>query len=256
MSFLTIDKIVRNVIVRRQESSLRRYQTYLQLAIDGYKFLNINGGNGNIVKTTKLKMLPNKAANLPIDYVDYLKIGMCIGGKILVLGWDPSTCLDENFNECGDPLEVAIDNINNVNYPFWQYGLPFSGYYQNNQFVESMFGVGGGFNSKGYYKINPEKNQIQFNSTVPNVEMVLEYVSDGVSPDGSMVIPPVANEYLLSWVFWKLAEHESKTTASEREYWRNETMVHFKNCKHFSSAFTIDEYLQSFRSNLSQLPKR
>lgn len=255
MSYITLDNVVRNVIVRKQESSLRRYQTYLQLAIDGYKFLNLHGGNSQIVKTVKLTMLPNKAVNLPIDFEDYLKIGLCIGGKIVTLGLEPDMCLCPEFNECGDPLEVAIANIDNNNYPFWLYGIPFSGYYQNNQYVESMFGVGGGFNSRGYYKINWETRQIQFTSTVPNAQIVLEYISNGLTPDGTAIIPSVANEYLLAFVFWKLAEHDTDETANMRDYWRNEAMVHFKNCKHVAHMFTVSEYLDSFRANLSQLPK-
>jgi len=256
MSYITLDNVVRNVIVRQQESSLRKYQTYLQLAIDGYKFLNLHGGNAQIVKTKKLTMLANKAANLPVDYVNYLKIGMCIGGKIVTLGWDPDMCLCPEYNECGDPLEVAIANIDNTNYPFWQYGMPFGGYYQNNQFVESMFGVGGGFNSKGYYKINTETQQIQFTSTVPNAEIVMEYISDGISMDGTTYIPPVANEYLLAFVFWKLAEHNPKSTEAEIARWERRTMVEFRNCKHFEHMFAVSEYLDSFRAGLSQLPKR
>jgi len=256
MSYITLDNVVRNVIARRQESSLRKYQTYLQLAIDGYKFLNLHGGNSQIVKTVKLTMLPNKAVNLPTDFVSYLKIGIYINGRIITLGLDENMCLAPSYNECGDPIEIAIENVNNDNYPYWLYGIPFGGYFQNNQYVESMFGVGGGFNSKGYYKVNYETNQIQFTSTIPDAEIILEYISDGVSPDGTTYIPVVANEYLLAFVFWKLAEHDPKGSANDRDYWRNETMVQFRNCKHFAAMFTPGEYIEQFRKNLSQLPKR
>ena len=256
MKTITLDQIVRSVIGRRGDSSLRRYQTYLQMAVDGYRWMNLYGGNAQIVKTVSLDMLPNKAANLPMDYVKYLKIGVCINGRIITLGLDDSLCLGENYSECGDPLEVAVTNVDNPDYPYFQYGYPFTGYYQNNQFVNSMFGVGGGFNSQGYYKINTETNQIQFASIVPDASFIMEYISDGMNPDGSAAVPIMAKEFLTNWINWKIAENDPKSTEARILRLERRTNIEFRNCKHFELSFTMDEYLDAFRSNIQQTPKR
>lgn len=258
MKYVSLDYIIKNVISQLEESSLRRYQTYLQYTIRGYRFLNLNGGNSQIVKTVKLPMLANKAINLPSDYVKFVKIGMCINGRIIILGLDESICLNDNYSACGDPLEAVINNANNgrFDFPYFQYGFPFWGYYQNNQYVESMFGMGGGFNGRGYYKFNYETNQIQFASVIPGMDIMLEYISDGINADGTALVPVEASEYLINYVHWKRVEALPKTSESEIQRWERRTMVEFRNTKHFAQSFDMDTYLEYARSNVQQLPKR
>lgn len=254
MKYLTLDNIVKNVIVQLEESSLRRYQTYLAYAIRGYRFWNVNG-----ISTTKivsLPMLANKAVNLPSDYVKYLKVGICVNGRIITLGLDESLCIGENYNECGDPLEIAMANLDNPDYSWFGYGYQFMGYFQNGQYVDSMFGAGGGFNSRGYFRVNPATNQIQFTSNVPSATIVLEYTSDGIEPDGSAIIPVQAQEFMINWIHWKRKEADVSSTESEIARWERSTMIAFKNLKHFSLAFSAEEYLSACRENVYQTPKR
>jgi hypothetical protein len=256
MKTTTLDYVVRNVIVQLEESSLRRYETYLQYAIRGMRELTLYSGNSQALKIKHIPMLPNKAINLPSDYIKYMKVGICVNGRVIVLGLDESLCLNENFSECGDPLEIAIQNTDNPNYVFFSFGYPFSGYYHNNQYVNSLFGLGGGFNSRGYFRVNHEMNQIQFASTVPDSDIVLEYISDGVTLDGTAIVPVEAVEYLIAFVHWKRVEAKRDSTESEIARWRNESMIKFRNCKHFNLMFTPAEYLDSYRSNVYQTPKR
>lgn len=254
MKIVTLDYIVRNVIVSLEESSLRRYQTYLQYAIRGFRELNINGAS--VAKIKHLPMLPNKAVNLPTDYVKYTKIGICVNGRVVTLGLDESLCLNESYSECGDPLEVAMENVDNPDYSYFSFGYPFASHYHNNQFVDGYFGMGGGFNSRGYYRINTEMNQIQFASVVPDTEIVLEYISDGINPDGSASVPVEATEYLIAFIHWKRVENKQSSTEAEIERKRRDTMIAWKNLKHFMTSFTVSEYLDSFRAGVFQTPKR
>ena len=254
MKLVSLDYIIRNILVSLEESSLIRYQTYLQYVIRGFREWNLNGASSP--KIAHLEMLPNKAVNLPSDYVKYVKIGLCINGRVVTLGLDESLCLNENFNECGDPIELAIANIDNPDYGFFTYGYPFLSHYHNNQFVEGYFGLGGGFNSRGYYRVNPEKNQIQFTSVIPNSEIVLEYISDGISTDGSTIVPIECVEYLIAFVHWKRVENKPGSTEAEIARRKNDTMIAWKNLKHFSLMFSVSEYLDMSRTNTIQLPKK
>lgn len=254
MKLVTLDYIVRNVIVSLEESSLRRYQTYLAYVIRGFRELNINGYS--VPKIKHFSMLPNKAINLPSDYVKYVKIGICVNGRVVTLGVDDSLCLNENYNECGDPLDIAIANVNNETYPFFFYGYPFLSHYQNNQYVDGYFGMGGGFNSRGYYRVNAEKNQIQFASIVPDSEIVVEYISDGLNPDGTAAVPVAATEYLINFCHWKRVEAKRDSTEAEIARWREMTMVAWRNYKHLNLMFSAEEYLDMFRNACFQTPKR
>lgn len=254
MKIVTLDSIVRNVIVSLEESSLRRYQTYLQFAIRGFRELNINGSSSPKIK--HLQMLPNKAVNLPTDYVKYTKIGICVNGRVVTLGLDDTLCLNEGYSECGDPIEIAMTNVDNPNYSYFSYGYPFLSHYHNNQFVDGYFGMGGGFNSRGYYRINTEKNQIQFASIIPDSEIVLEYISDGINPDGTASVPVEATEYLINFVHWKRVEAKRDSTEAEINRWREMTAIAWKNYKHLTLMFSVEEYISMSRENTHQLPKR
>lgn len=256
MKTLTLDYIVRNILVQLEESSLRRYQTYLQYAIRGMRELTLNSGNSQGLKIKHIPMLANKAINLPSDYVKYTKVGLCVNGRVITLGLDESLCLNENYSECGDPLEIAMENLDNTDYFPFSFGFPFSGYFQNNQYVNSLFGLGGGFNSRGYFRVNNEMNQIQFTSNVPAGDVVIEYISDGLSESGDAIVPVEATEYLINFIHWKRTEAKQSSTESEIARWREMTRVSFRNVKHFNLQFSVSEYLDSYRSNVFSTPKR
>lgn len=256
MKTVTLDYIVRNVIAQLEESSLRRYQTYLQYGIRGMRELTLNAGNSQALKIKHIPMLANKAINLPSDYVKYMKVGLCVNGRVVVLGLDDSLCLNDNFSECGDPLEIAMENVDNPNYVFFSFGYPFAGYYHNNQYVNSLYGLGGGFNSRGYFRVNLDQNQIQFTSSVPDGDIVLEYISDGINEDGSAIVPVEATEYLINFINWQRVRAKRDSTESEIERWRRDTMIAFRNVKHINLMFTPAEYLDSYRGNVFQTPKR
>src|ERR1017187_10543076 len=116
MKLVSLDYIVRNVLVSLEESSMRRYQTYLQYCIRGFREFNIN--NASTPKVIHRQMLPDKSINIPPDYVKYVLIGLCHEGRIITLGRDESMCLNDNFNDCGDPIEVVIPKLNDGSYSF------------------------------------------------------------------------------------------------------------------------------------------
>jgi len=256
MKLVTLDYIVRNVLAQMEESSMRRYQTFLQYAVRGMRELTLQSGNSQALKIKHLPMLPNKAVNLPSDYVKYMKIGICVNGRVVTLGLDETLCLNDNYSECGDPLEIAIENVNVPDYTYFSFGYPFAGYYHNNQYVNSLFGLGGGFNSRGYFRVNLEMGQIQFASVVPHHDIVLEYISDGVNLDGTAIVPVEAVEYLIAFVFWKMKEAKANSTEAEIARWRNEAAIKFRNVKHLNLSFTPAEYLDEYRKHLYQTPKR
>ncbi len=263
MSYVSLDYIVRNVLVSLEEgNNLKKYQTYLQFAIRGMRELNLT--SAQYPKSVFLDMLPNKAVNLPTDYVKYLKIGICVNGHILNLGLDDSLCLNDKFSECGDPLEVAIDNLSNANVNgtivdgFFGFGIgfPFLSTFSNNQWVGGLYGLGGGFNSRGYYKINAETNQIQFTSNVPSQQIVLEYISDGINLDGTANVPKQAIEALIAFVMWKRLQFKRGGNLGEAREAERQYIIQFNKLRHFNLSFTVSEYLDSQAINIHQAVKR
>lgn len=254
MKLTTLDYVVRTVLSSLGESTLRNYQRYLQFAVRGFRELNLH--NSTHTRIVYLDLLDNKAVNLPADYVKYTKIGVCVNGRVVTLGLDDTLCLNDNVSECGDPLPIAMNNVENPDYQFFNYTTVFLGHYHNGQFNQGVFGMGGGFNSRGYYRENPEKNQIQFSSEVPSTQIVLEYISDGINTDGTASIPIQAAEALVAFVHWKRQEYMRGVDKGQINYAREMWVVEYNKLKHFNLFFTVSEYLDVFRRNVDALPKR
>ena len=254
MAFKTLDYLVRTVLSSTGEQSLDKYQQYLQFLTRGFRELNLHAST--VTKVAHIEMKDNKAIDLPSDYVKYLKIGICINGRVVLLGSDPTLCLNEDYSACGDPLELAMNSpsstdLSNLNFGYWL----IEGFH-NGQYTGGIYGLGGGYNSYGYYRVNEEKNQIQFTSNIPTNTIVLEYISDGLNPDGTASVPVEAIECLIAWTMWKIKQYKRNTTQGEVEMARRDYIVEFDKLKHFKLSFSMKEYLDMYRSNVHGAPKR
>jgi hypothetical protein len=114
MKHVSLDYVVRTVLAQMDETTMRKYQPILQLAIRGFRELNLHAAS--TIKTKYLCMLPNKAVNLPPDFVKYTKIGMCYNGRVITLGLDDRLCLSEPTGECCPEEEVCDINYVEENY--------------------------------------------------------------------------------------------------------------------------------------------
>lgn len=263
MNVVSLDNIVKNVMVQLDgDNNFSKYQKYLQFAIRGMRELNLT--SAPFAKTVHLEMLDNKAVNLPTDYIQYTKVGICVNGRVLILGLDNTLCLNDNYSECGDPLEIAMANLSNAQEDgvssdgFFGFGIgyPFLDGFVDGQWVGGLYGVGGGFNSRGYFRVNEAMSQIQFTSNVPSETIILEYISDGINPDGTASVPKAAIEALITWVIWKSKEYQRGVSLSEVEYARQQYIIQFRKYRHINLSFTVQDYLASQAVNIHQAPKR
>jgi hypothetical protein len=254
MKVVTLDYIVRSVISQLEESTLRRYNTYFQYAVRGFRDLNLHAYA--VSKFACLTMNQNKTVDLPLDFVKYIKIGICVNGHIINLGLDESMCMCDTYDNCGNPIREAVNDVMQGNIDGFTYRYPYNNYFNNGQYVAGKFGLGGGFNKYGYYKVDEVNRQIRFSSEVPTTEIVLEYISDGVSPDGSATVPIEATEALIAFVHWKRLEFKKGVSLGEVEYARRRYLTEFNNYKMLKLTFTVQEYLDMCRSGIYQTPKR
>jgi hypothetical protein len=98
-------------------------------------------------------------------------------------------------------------------------------------------------------------NQLQLSSNIPATEIVLEYISDGLSPDGSTSVPVETVEALKAWIHWKRVQYNPRRQ-QEAEFRRRDYIVEFNKLKHFESMFSVQEYLQMIRTYTHSAPKR
>lgn len=250
-----LDYVVSLVQMDLQDYSSNSYQRLLQYSIMGYRELHWLVMPG--VKVAYL--MPNDAlvADLPPDFEYYTKIGVNIGGQVWTLTVNNDMVLSRRTDGCGDevvengtPELTAIENQDGTS--FWY----FAPHFRNGQFVGEMYGLGGGFNELGYFKIDETKNRIQFQSVVPKNEIILEYKSNGAENSGATVLPTTAVAAVRAYIHWQLAEFDRTFAPSEKERRRQLYFNEFEKVKFIQFVFTKDEYLDECYANIHMTVKR
>lgn len=239
----TLDEVIKSLLIQQGETSEHKYMQYLDIAIRGLKELTFDILMQ--VKVASLDVNSNLTVDLPKDYINYAKIGICgSDGRIQTLGFDEQICIANNIDTCGNPTSGG--QRGNENY---------SGNYRNGEATGGLYGLGGGQNSNGYYRIDREKNQIALSSDLDGNKLILEYISDGSSVNGDMKVNAMAEEALRAYVYWKLVQRRRNVPLQEKEAARRD----FYNEKRLARArivnFTPDQARQITRKGFKQSPK-
>lgn len=251
--YVNLDYIASDVIVDREEDD-RRYEKILHLAIKGYRALNLNILPS--VKVAYLTVRENNTVAFPMDYLDYVLVGIKSGGRIWTLTRNRNILLPA-AEECG---EWARDNITTNTNDIGQVsgildGYTYSDHNYRGNVVAGAYALGGGFNS-GYYRIDLTNRQIVLltETSYEGSEIVLEYTSSGIN--ANTVIPAIAIEALTAYIHWKLALHSktdpmNKALLHQSEWYTQKGMLFTQ-----ANAFTVDEFLDAKYLHLSRGVKR
>jgi len=162
-TYITIDDIVNNVALTIGDDSYLtgslNYQLRL-LALQGLKELSFDALQE--VKSIQLAVSSTGTITLPDDYIKYVKIGVLgSDGKVHYLG------KQDNLNLVSGAASTDSNDIDDD--PAYFYG------------IGGRYGVGGGTNHNGYYRVNKEDNTISFSSDAIGKNIILEYISNGVT---------------------------------------------------------------------------
>lgn len=228
-----------------------RYARLMQIAISGLRDLHNDRPSTN--KFATLPILSNHTVTLPNDYIDYVRIGVCYNGSVIALGENPIMC-PPHTDDCGN-IEVDQPSFPTVPdaYPTYPYGAPFliSGAYSGR-----MYGIGGGNNSIGYYKVFKDEGYIALQAMSGEFdEIILEYVGDLTQVDGQFVVHPFDVEAVKAWMWWKWVQRAKSYTQYDKEMSR----IAYGNEKRKASGrhgrMPMNELLQVLRSGYKSSPK-
>lgn len=243
------------VLNRLGTYNLKEYKRLTQICIEGFSELSLWHLHG--LEVVYLHMSTAKTIALPSDYVDYVKIGIAINGKLQVISHKDNILLPRLF-DTGDAVGNTDDGIGidgSVDANTISNALYFSGHWRNGAYIGGLFGITGGLDD-AYYRIDLENRQIVFSGSTPRAEVVLEYVSSGLKTDGSSLIPREAIPALRSYVLWQMVESDQRVAYNERERRKREHEESVEALRFFQSSFTADEFRQMIYSSLTQAPKR
>ena len=144
-SYIKISEVIKSLLVQMGEQNENKFMQLLDIGIRGAKELAFD--TTQEVKVAKIAVNDNLTVDLPCDYINYRRIGVCSAGELKSLGLDTEMCLPTDFDSCGDSISYASSNLSNLNSVYWT-GVASDG----------VYGLGGGNNIYGFYKINKQTN--------------------------------------------------------------------------------------------------
>lgn len=165
IDYTSIDEVVNDFQLMIDDTSYDKeahvYQLRL-LALQGLRELKFDVEQE--VKTVSRLVDNNLQIDLPADFVKALRFGFKgSDGNFHALGNNPNLSLDAGVaSQVNDGSSVD----NNPNYSLD---------------AGKKFGVGGGNNNLGYYRVNRNDGTINFSSDLAGKTVFVEYISDGVS---------------------------------------------------------------------------
>lgn len=242
---VNIRYVVMSYLNRRNDYSMRNYKRIAQLVIEGFTDLNLFHTTN--LEVVYLYMDEAKLVNVPADFVDWLKVGMPINGKLVTVTKDDSILLPRKFTDGKD-----VGNIDNVDPNTVSY---FVSHFKDGKFYGGLYGMRGGYN-RAYFRYDAERRQFAFTGEVPLGEIVLEYISTGVSLSSSTAVPRQAVKPLVSWIHWQLAEFDDKVHPNEKERRMRNYYADVEELRTFEFTPTKDEYRDVMYRMMRQTPKR
>ena len=162
-TYVTIDEVVNDAALMMGDDSymsgVKNYQLRT-LALQGLKELSFDMLQE--IRSVQLTVSSSGTLTLPDDYIKYTKIG--------ILGSDDRVHFigkQDNLNLVAGASSDTSSGIDDD--PAYFFG------------VGGRFGVGGGTNHHGYYRVNKEDNTISFSSKLVGKKVILEYISNSYS---------------------------------------------------------------------------
>lgn len=248
-----LGEIVKDYIEESGGDTLHDYARFYRFGVRAMREINLD--QQVVIKTVLLNIDPtNNTVPLPVDYIDYTRIGWVRDGQIIPFGLNNDLALNRKLTNCG--------NIMYYGNTYGSYGgfawgaIPMTVPHTiNGEFMGGYFGLGGGRNFNGYYRLDTEHGVIQFSTLITTQDIYFEYLSDIVpTEDNKIVVNPYDYEAVLAFVKWKHA-----TDKKFSNYDRAERKKEYLDQKHKAlmnkRRMTMEEIMQAIRENIKLSPK-
>lgn len=244
--YISLRDVVKNLQIEEGKLTEHDFLRYMQLGVNGIKELHLDVVQE--VRTVLIALDSMNAATLPDDYVKYINISVCKDGRMHYLAQDGELCLygkdsSGSDNNTGTPNNTGTVTTEDSNNPvLFNVGGGF-------------YGIGGGQNKNGYYRVDKEFGTIQFSSGIKG-EIKMDYISDGTgSSPSNYTIHIFADEALKAYIYWKSIQRRRNIPQNEKQSARAE----YYNQKRLTiarfSSFTKAEALVAGRKGFKQAPK-
>lgn len=244
--FVPISYCVNETLLELEDYSGKQVERYTGLAIKIYRDLNLTVLH-TALKVAYLTMDSLNTVTLPIDYQQYMKIGIPVNGRLWNLGLDESLLLPDGVS-CGDDArELFVDN-GGISGP--DFGYYYTDHYRDGQYVGGLYGIGGGYR-QAYYRIDEEQNKIIFDGPVQQSQIVLEYKTTGIGPQ--TLVPRQAISAIVAGIHWR---RNIRKAASVWSPLMNAYLSEERRLQAYENQFDPQKYLDMMYETTYQTAKR
>lgn len=276
-SYITLDDIINNFIVAyvgsgKLISDVKRTDVlfHAKRGLQEFSYDVLKS-----VKSQELTVPPSLSVILPQDYVNYVKISWIDrqGVKHPIyptsLTIDPSEVPIQSNN--GQPIQSSYDdniegtsiteerwkNVNNgklINYVNgvgngngdgfangWNNGYDY-GYYGRRYGLDPQYA-----NFNGTFTINDREGKISFSSSLIDMLIVLEYISDGLAYELDSKIPKMAEEAMYAHILHSIISTRSNQPEYLVQRLKKERTAKLRNAKIRLSNIKLEEFTQVMR---------
>ena len=236
--YTNIDELINDFQLMIDDTSFDKeahiYQLRL-LAMQGLRELSFDAGQE--VKTDTLTVDSSLQVTLPTDYLKLIRIGYRgADDQIHPLGYRDDLTLDNSI------AAQVNDDLYDENNPYYHVDLG------------KKFGIGGGNNNLGYYRLNKNDNTINFSSELLGKVLVIEYIADPAL-DTTPRVHRFCEEALRSYIYFKYIQRKRGIPANEKQAAKRT----FYNEKRLARArmmnFNKETAMQVSRKAFKQSPK-
>lgn len=243
-----LDEIIREyyIVELGMQQLDNRYPRFLLAGINALK--DLNQDLKSIVTEVTLDVNDNDTVDLPSNYIDYLLIGLVSGGNIVTFGSNPNAS-PVTKDDCGDL--VAPTSVSSVGTSV-EGNFSTSNYSKDGQFVGGNYGIGGGGNINGTYKIYKQENYISLTGYTGD-SIVLKYLATLEQVDGNFMVEEYLVEAVKAYMAWVTKKGMRSYGLGDKrealdEYKRQRTLA-LKRVGRFSIAEFMSAVRTGYRSS-------
>lgn len=248
---IPLSEIVFNVLNDIQDYSMNQYKRYMQWLIRDVTDMKLNISQ-NSVKVVYLTMGEDKTADLPEDFIDYSKIAVRYQGKLWTLTRRDEIIKPQTVVNGEPVLDTQYGEGLDIDGSVSAELVAFAPHWYNGYYVQAQYAIPGGFNAC-YYTIDKAGRRIVFNGTVPRGEVVLEYISSGLSTEGENYVGRDCLEYLLASLHYKRLKFSNTSTQYEIEIARRDLGLMEQRLIARENSLTIDEFKDAIKRHYKQV---
>jgi hypothetical protein len=167
-------------------ADMHRYEQFKKWAIQAYRDFRFDISQE--VKTVQMSLTAWKAIDLDLipDYIDWAIIGLRVNGEILAFENNEDLSLyfdDENTDGFPDIQPTDNNYVYDPTDPQTRNGYWFWNSNSKGEDSGGIFGLAIKDNGRGYFRVNKERNEIQFNPRIASTTKIyMEYICDGFDP--------------------------------------------------------------------------